>query len=94
MKPVSTARKVFDWVLGITLLLLGVAGWILPILQGWVFILAGLAVLSSHSKWARAILDRLKSTGRKVRDKIRERRAQSRSRRSARRTTTTVDDRD
>ena len=65
---------VFDWALGLTLLGIGVVGGFLPILQGWVFILAGLAVLSSHSKWARAIYDRLKGAGRNLRDKLRRRR--------------------
>jgi len=67
-------RRIVDWVLGLTLIGVGIVGGFVPILQGWVFILAGLAVLSSHSRWARAILDRLKGYGRKLRTKVRERR--------------------
>lgn len=63
-------RVVFDWVLGLTLLSVGVAGLVLPILQGWVFILAGLAVLSSHSVWARTALDWLKAKGRAVKTRM------------------------
>ena len=63
-------RIVFDWVLGLTLLAIGVAGLVLPILQGWVFILAGLAVLSSHSVWARSILEWLKDKGRAVKTRV------------------------
>ena len=74
MKKVSRARVVFDWIAGISLLVIGVIGGFLPIFQGWVFILAGLAVLSSHSRWARAIYERIKGAGRKVRDRIRQRR--------------------
>jgi uncharacterized protein YqgC (DUF456 family) len=63
-------RVVFDWILGLTLLAVGVAGLVLPILQGWVFILAGLAVLSSHSVWARTALDWLKEKGRAVKTRV------------------------
>jgi uncharacterized protein YqgC (DUF456 family) len=64
------ARVVFDWILGLTLLAIGVAGLVLPILQGWVFILAGRAVLSSHSVWARTALDWLKQKGRAVKTRV------------------------
>ena len=64
------ARVIFDWVVGIALLAIGVAGLVLPILQGWVFILAGLAVLSSHSVWARTALDWLKAKGRAVKTRV------------------------
>ena len=64
------ARVIFDWIAGLTLLTIGVVGLVLPILQGWVFILAGLAVLSSHSRWARAALDWLKAKGRAVKTRI------------------------
>lgn len=70
----SPVRRIVDWVLGLTLIGVGIVGGFVPILQGWVFILAGLAVLSSHSRWARAILDRLKGYGRKLRTKVSERR--------------------
>jgi uncharacterized membrane protein YbaN (DUF454 family) len=68
------ARRIFDWVLGLTLIGMGIVGGFVPVLQGWVLILAGLAVLSSHSRWARAILDRLRGYGRKLRVKVSERR--------------------
>ncbi len=63
-------RVIFDWILGLTLLAIGVAGLVLPILQGWVFILAGLAVLSSHSVWARTALEWLKAKGRAVKTRV------------------------
>jgi hypothetical protein len=40
-----------------------------------VAIVAGLAILSSHSRWAQAIYERIKGAGRKIRDKVRERRS-------------------
>jgi uncharacterized protein YqgC (DUF456 family) len=64
------ARVVFDWIVGLLLLSIGVAGLVLPVLQGWVFILAGLAVLSSHSVWARTVLDWLKAKGRAVKTRV------------------------
>ena len=67
-------RKILDWVLGLALLLLGAAGWLLPVLPGWIFVLAGLAVLSSHSRWARALHARLQRFGRSVRQKVSGRR--------------------
>ena len=54
----------------VLMIALGVIGAFLPIVQGWIFVLAGLAVLSSHSVWARAILDRIKKAGRQVKEKV------------------------
>ena len=73
MKPVSRARKVVDWVAGVSLLLLGVAGLVLPGLQGILFILAGLAILSSHSAIARRVLEALKSRARNLRERLAKR---------------------
>lgn len=46
---------------GTALILLGIVGLFLPILQGWLMILGGLALLSPHSKWAHAIMTWLKA---------------------------------
>jgi uncharacterized membrane protein YbaN (DUF454 family) len=67
----SRARTVADWVIGLSLIALGVVGGFVPVLQGWVFIVAGLAVLSSHSRVARGVLDRLKRIERDLRDRLR-----------------------
>jgi uncharacterized protein YqgC (DUF456 family) len=67
--PVSRSRKVFDWIVGVSLLLLGIVGLVLPGLQGILFILAGLAILSSHSALARRALEAVKSIVRRVRDR-------------------------
>jgi len=42
---------------GAALLLLGVVGGFVPILQGWVFIVAGLTVLAPESATARRVLE-------------------------------------
>lgn len=46
--------------LGYGFLVLGVAGLFLPILQGVLFILIGLAILSRHARWAENLVARLK----------------------------------
>ena len=43
---------------GWSLIVIGVVGLFLPVLQGILFIASGLAVLSTESRWARALLDR------------------------------------
>lgn len=40
---------------GILLILIGLVGWVLPIVPGWLFMIAGLALLSRHFHWARRL---------------------------------------
>jgi uncharacterized membrane protein YbaN (DUF454 family) len=49
---------------GSVLILVGVIGGFIPVLQGWVFILAGLSVLAQESDRARALLDRIRERAR------------------------------
>lgn len=70
MKPVSRVRKIFDWSLGLALIGVGLVGLVLPGLQGILMIVAGLAVLSSHSPLARRINERLKGLARRARDRM------------------------
>ena len=63
-------RKVLDWVLGTTLIAIGVVMGFIPVLQGWVFVLAGLAVLSSHSAFARRLYEQAKAAGRRVKERV------------------------
>ncbi len=72
MKP-SPVRKIVDWILGLSLIAVGVVAGFIPVLQGWPFILAGLAVLSSHSRLARSLLDRARHVGRRIRDGLKGR---------------------
>lgn len=46
--------------LGYSFLGLGVIGLFVPILQGVLFIVAGLVILSRHAAWARRSLERMK----------------------------------
>lgn len=70
MNAVSRSRKIFDWIAGVSLILLGIVGLVVPVLQGVLFILGGLAILSSHSAHARRAQEAIKSLGRRVRDRV------------------------
>ena len=70
MSPVSRVRKIIDWIAGLSLIVLGIAGLVLPGLQGVLMILAGLAILSSHSALARRIQEAIKSSARRMRDRV------------------------
>src|SRR5438477_200894 len=54
------ARKIVVFVIGITLILFGVAGLILPVLPGWATIFVGLVVLATEFAWARWVLKHAK----------------------------------
>ncbi len=70
-------RVVFDWVTGLVLIVIGVISGPVPIVQGWVFVLAGLAILSKHSPLARRWFERVRQMGRDARDKLREKSGKS-----------------
>jgi uncharacterized protein len=50
------ARRVAVTIVGVLLLVLGVVGAVLPVLQGWFFFLLGLAVLATEYVWAERLL--------------------------------------
>jgi hypothetical protein len=56
----SKLKRVAIYVAGWGFILLGIAGLVLPILQGILFILVGLFLLSSVSPWAERLLHRIK----------------------------------
>lgn len=53
-------RWVFVALVGVTLIVLGLAGVVLPIVPGPALIIAGLVVLASEFAWARVVLNRVK----------------------------------
>ena len=55
------AKRIAVLALGWGFIVLGIVGLVLPVLQGVVFLLIGLALLSSQSKTARRILERLRA---------------------------------
>jgi hypothetical protein len=56
------ARRVLAAVFGGTLLLIGVAGLLLPVVPGWFIIIPGLAILAIEFAWARRWLRKVQST--------------------------------
>ena len=72
----TLARKVVDWIVGLTLIALGILGGFVPFLPGWVAVFAGLAVLSSHSRLAHAIHSRMKERGQQIGRWIRAKRSE------------------
>lgn len=53
----AALAKLLELAAGSGLVLLGVAGLILPVMPGWVFLIPGLVILSRHFHWARRLLD-------------------------------------
>lgn len=60
METKSRLKRVAIHIAGWAFILLGIIGLVLPILQGILFILVGLLILSSVSPWAARLLDRLR----------------------------------
>jgi uncharacterized membrane protein YbaN (DUF454 family) len=54
------AKRVFIVIIGWFFILLGIVGLFLPILQGILFILIGLIILSSEYVWAHHLLKRIR----------------------------------
>jgi uncharacterized membrane protein YbaN (DUF454 family) len=48
--------KVLRTVGGFLLVLVGIAGLILPIMPGWVFLIPGLVILSERFEWAKRLV--------------------------------------
>lgn len=63
-------KRVGITIAGFALLLLGVIGLFLPVLQGWLFILGGLAVLSTEYVWARRLLEKAKAKAEQAKDAV------------------------
>lgn len=51
-------RKIYYITLGFISLVVGLIGWILPIMHGTLFVVVGLLLLTSHSKMARNLVTR------------------------------------
>ncbi|HEV3206812.1 MAG TPA: PGPGW domain-containing protein [Terriglobales bacterium] len=56
----SRTKRILVLILGWGFILLGIVGLFLPILQGVLFILIGLIILSSEYVWAHHLLNKLK----------------------------------
>lgn len=56
----STLRRIYVIAAGWFFMLLAIAGWILPILPGWLFFAIGLLILSTEYAWAHHLVERAK----------------------------------
>jgi uncharacterized membrane protein YbaN (DUF454 family) len=57
----ATAKKIGILLVGWALILFGAVGLILPILHGTLFLLIGLAILSSEYVWAHRLLSKIRN---------------------------------
>lgn len=71
---VRSSRRLAVTVLGLVLVLAGLAGIVLPLLPGPLLVFAGLAVLATEYVWARRALDVTRRRATQARDGIRRRR--------------------
>jgi uncharacterized membrane protein YbaN (DUF454 family) len=70
--PAKQIKRIVALIIGWTLIVVGVVGLFVPILQGILFILLGLYVLSRESTTARRMLDRLRARYPKAYDKMKQ----------------------
>ena len=72
------SRRLLVTVLGVTLVVAGLVGSVLPVAPGLLFIIAGLAVLASEYVWARRALDMARRRANQARASVRKRRSRKR----------------
>ena len=70
METKSRAKRIITHVAGWMFILVGIVGLFLPVLQGILFILVGLFVLSSVAPWASSILDKVRDRVPKVMNQV------------------------
>ena len=57
----ATLKRWLKIISGMAMLIVGVIGWLLPVIPGWAFFIPGLVLLSHEFHWARRLLGWLKS---------------------------------
>ncbi len=70
LKTVKQVKRFIMILVGFTLLLLGVIGWALPVVPGWLLVVPGLAILAAEFVWARRLLEHVKTQGGRLRDAV------------------------
>lgn len=80
-------QKWLTLIVGWTFIVLGIAGLFLPVLQGILFLMIGLIILSSEYAWARNVLAKLRARFPRVAARFQE--ASEKARTWMNRTTTT-----
>jgi len=68
---VRGGRRAVHTVAGFSLVLIGLAGLVLPVVPGWVLIIAGFAVLGREYAWARRALESARSQAARSRSALR-----------------------
>ncbi|MCI0488464.1 MAG: hypothetical protein L0229_17895 [Blastocatellia bacterium] len=74
----SRLKRMAFWSLGWSFILLGIAGLFLPVLQGILFLLIGLSLLSTVSPWAGRLLARVKGRFPRLHGKLDEAKVKAR----------------
>lgn len=62
----KAVRRFFILLIGTSVILLGLAGLVLPILQGWLLIFTGLGILASEFAFARVVLRKTRGSANTV----------------------------
>jgi uncharacterized protein (TIGR02611 family) len=63
------AKRIAVTIAGVVVLLIGLAGLLLPVLPGWLLIFVGLGILSTEYVWARRLLERAREVATVAKDK-------------------------
>ena len=75
----SRLKRLATYIAGWAFIFLGILGLFLPILQGILFILVGLFILSSVSPWAARLLDRIRKRFPRISNQFEQAKARSKS---------------
>jgi uncharacterized protein len=70
METKSKLKRIAIYIVGWGFIVLGILGIVLPILQGVIFLLVGLYILSSISPWAARMLEKLRKRFPKIADQF------------------------
>ena len=63
-------KRIFVTIAGVIVLLVGIAGLVLPILPGWALIFVGLGILATEYVWAQRLLRIAKEKANAAKDKV------------------------
>ena len=80
MKPLT--KQILRWAkigLGFALVIMGFIGGFIPIVQGWMFMLPGLAILATEFTWAKKIDDWVKAKFKTAIAKFKQNRAEKKT---------------
>jgi uncharacterized protein (TIGR02611 family) len=63
-------KRIFVTIAGLIVLLVGIAGLVLPVLPGWALIFVGLGILATEYVWAQRLLRIAKEKANAAKDKV------------------------